>query len=73
MSEKVRGKVDEAKGRGKKAAADVADNDELRREGKVDETAGKARQKLSEAGKKVGAGIDKAAERAREVLRRDSD
>ena len=73
MSEDVKGKIDEAKGRGKKAAGDVTGSDQLHREGEVDEKAGKARQKLGEATERVGEQIDKAAEKAREMLRRDGD
>lgn len=38
------GKTDEVKGRAKEAAGAVTDNDKLRREGKVDQAAGKTKQ-----------------------------
>ena len=38
------GKSDEIKGRVKEAAGAIADDDELRREGKVDQAAGKTKQ-----------------------------
>ena len=38
------GKADEVKGRVQEAAGAIADDDELRREGKVDQAAGKTKQ-----------------------------
>ena len=37
---------DQAKGRAKQAAGDLLDDDQLRREGKADEVAGKAKEQL---------------------------
>jgi uncharacterized protein YjbJ (UPF0337 family) len=45
--------TDEAKGRIKEAAGDLTDNDDLKREGKVDRAEGAAKDKISEAGDKV--------------------
>ena len=47
------GDVDTAKGRLKKAAGDLTDDDDLRREGKVDEAAGTAKDKVGDAADKV--------------------
>jgi uncharacterized protein YjbJ (UPF0337 family) len=47
------GKADEMKGRVKEAAGAIADDDELRREGKVDQAAGKTKEVVEKA-------IDKA-------------
>jgi uncharacterized protein YjbJ (UPF0337 family) len=41
--------LDQAKGKVKKAAGDLTDDDSLRNEGRVDETAGKAKEKLGDA------------------------
>lgn len=49
------GKGDELKGRVKEAAGAIADNDKLRREGKLDQAAGKAKQAVEKT-------IDKAKE-----------
>jgi uncharacterized protein YjbJ (UPF0337 family) len=38
------GKADELKGRVKEAAGAITDDDKLRREGKIDQAAGKAKQ-----------------------------
>ncbi len=43
------GKADEIKGRVKEAAGAISDNDELRREGKVDQAAGKVKQAAEKA------------------------
>jgi len=49
--------IDQAKGRVKQAAGDLTDNDRLKREGKTDEMAGKAKD-----------GLDKAADKLRDVV-----
>ncbi|HEX4142295.1 MAG TPA: CsbD family protein [Pirellulales bacterium] len=54
------GKSDEIKGRIKEAAGAVADNDRLRREGKIDQAAGKVKQ----AAKKTVAKVQQAAKNA---------
>lgn len=59
MSDDVRNK-DEAKGRLKEAAGSLTNDDSLKREGKVDKATGKVKE-----------GLDKAADKAREALRRD--
>jgi uncharacterized protein YjbJ (UPF0337 family) len=43
------GKVDDLKGRAKEAAGDLTNNDDLKREGKVDQAAGKVKQKVEGA------------------------
>jgi uncharacterized protein YjbJ (UPF0337 family) len=45
--------TDEAKGRLKEAAGDLTDDDDLKREGKVDEVVGHAKDKTDEVGDKV--------------------
>jgi uncharacterized protein YjbJ (UPF0337 family) len=47
------GKADEFKGRVKEAAGAITDDDELRREGKVDQAAGKTKQAVEKAVDKV--------------------
>jgi len=47
------GDIDTAKGRLKKAAGDLTDDDDLRREGKVDEAAGSVKDKVGDAADKV--------------------
>lgn len=50
--------LDQAKGRVKQAAGDLTDNDDLKREGKVDEAAGKAKEGLEKAKDKASDVID---------------
>ncbi len=45
--------TDDAKGRIKEAAGDLTDNDDLKREGKVDRAAGAAKEKVNDAADKV--------------------
>jgi uncharacterized protein YjbJ (UPF0337 family) len=59
MSDDVRNK-DDAKGRLKEAAGSLSGDDDLKREGKVDKATGKAKE-----------GVDKAADKVKETLKRD--
>jgi uncharacterized protein YjbJ (UPF0337 family) len=52
------GNSDQAKGRVKQAAGDLTDNDDLKREGKADETAGKAKNKIDAAKDKASDAVD---------------
>jgi uncharacterized protein YjbJ (UPF0337 family) len=52
------GNVDQAKGKVKQAVGDLAGNDKLKSEGKVDETVGKAKTAVGGAQRKVGAAIE---------------
>ena len=45
--------LDDAKGRVKEAAGDLTDNDDLKKEGKVDQAEGKVKEKGDEAADKV--------------------
>jgi uncharacterized protein YjbJ (UPF0337 family) len=51
-------KIDQAKGKVKQAAGDLTDDDDLRREGKVDEASGKAKGKLEEVKDKAEDAVD---------------
>ena len=45
--------IDEAKGRAKRAAAELTDDEKLEREGTVDKAAGKAKEAVDEAADKA--------------------
>jgi uncharacterized protein YjbJ (UPF0337 family) len=49
---------DELKGRVKEAAGDLADDDELKREGKIDRGVGKVKEKIDDAAEAVKDKID---------------
>jgi len=53
------GNLDEAKGRVKQAVGDLTDNDDMRREGKVDEKAGQVKDKVGDLKDKAEDAIDK--------------
>jgi uncharacterized protein YjbJ (UPF0337 family) len=55
--------IDEAKGRVKEAAGDLADNDDLKREGKLDRAGASVKDKVSEAAEKIGEGVDRAKDK----------
>jgi uncharacterized protein YjbJ (UPF0337 family) len=57
--DQVRNK-DDAKGRIKEAAGDITGNDQLKKEGKVDQAGGKAKE-----------GIEKVTDKVKDALRRD--
>jgi uncharacterized protein YjbJ (UPF0337 family) len=61
MSDDVRNK-DDAKGRLKEAAGALTGDDDLKREGKVDKASGAAKD-----------GLDKAADKVKDVLGKDRD
>jgi len=46
-------KIDEAKGRIKEAAGDLADDEGLKKEGKIDRAAGSVKEKIDDAAEKV--------------------
>ena len=50
--------IDEAKGRAKRAAGELTDDEQLKREGTVDKAAGKAKET-----------VDKAADKAKRLIR----
>jgi len=50
---------DDAKGRVKQAVGDLTDNDDLKREGKKDSAAGKAKEVIKDAGDKAEQLVDK--------------
>jgi uncharacterized protein YjbJ (UPF0337 family) len=59
------GETDQAKGRIKQAAGDLTGDDELRREGEQDETAGKVKDKIDDAKDKANEAIDNVKEKLR--------
>jgi uncharacterized protein YjbJ (UPF0337 family) len=61
MTDGIRNK-DDAKGRVKEAAGDLTGDDDLKREGKVDKASGAVKD-----------GLDKASDKAKDVLGKDKD
>jgi uncharacterized protein YjbJ (UPF0337 family) len=59
MSDDVKN-ADDAKGRLKEAAGDISGNDDLKREGKVDQTTGKVKE-----------GIEKVSDKVKDALKQD--
>jgi len=53
------GKMDDLKGRAKEAAGDLTDDEDLEREGKADQAAGKVKDKANEVVDKVKDKIDR--------------
>ena len=56
-------KIDQAKGKVKQAAGDLTGDDDLRREGKVDEASGNAKGKLEEVKDKAEDAVDAAKDK----------
>lgn len=59
-------KTDEAKGRIKEAAGDLTDDDDLKREGKMDQAGATVKRKTGEV-------VDKAKETVDDVMDRDDE
>ena len=55
--------LDQAKGRIKQAAGDLTDNDDLKREGQVDEKTGKVKEFMDDVKDKADDLVDKARDR----------
>ncbi len=55
--------LDQAKGKIKQAAGDLTGNKDLKREGKIDERAGRAKEGLDKAKDKIGDVIDNAKDK----------
>jgi uncharacterized protein YjbJ (UPF0337 family) len=53
------GTFDEAKGRAKEAAGDIADDKDLKKEGKVDRATGSVKDKVDDAADKVKDAVGK--------------
>ena len=56
------GEADKMKGRVKEAAGAIADDDKLRREGKMDQAAGKVKDAATRAVDKVKHAVDRATD-----------
>ena len=52
------GETDQAKGRIKQAAGDLTDNDDLKRDGKRDETAGKVKETIGDVKESLDDAVD---------------
>ncbi len=61
----VTGKYEELKGRAKEAVGDLTDNDEMKRDGKTDQTSGKVKQKVEGAKDAVERGIDTVSDKVK--------
>ncbi len=61
MSDEIHN-ADDAKGRLKEAAGSLTGDDDLKREGKVDQASGKVKE-----------GVEKAADKLKQALHRDDD
>ena len=58
------GEMDQIKGRVKQAAGDLADDDDVKREGQRDEAAGKLKDKVDDVKDHVDDAIDKVKNKA---------
>jgi uncharacterized protein YjbJ (UPF0337 family) len=62
-------KWDDAKGRVKEAAGAATGDDDLKREGKVDQAKGSVKDKVEDAKDKAGDLVDKVADKARDLTK----
>ena len=61
--------VDQMKGRIKEAAGDLTDNDKLKREGKTDRVAGKAKEKIDDVREKAEDTVDSLKDKIHNLSR----
>jgi uncharacterized protein YjbJ (UPF0337 family) len=59
------GKADDIKGRAKEAVGDLTDDDELKREGKLDQATGSIKEKLDDAKEWVEDKVDDVSDRVK--------
>lgn len=59
-TDKIKGKANEAVGKGKQGVGEATDNDRLKGEGKLQETKGEGQQVKGEAKDTLKKGVDKA-------------
>jgi uncharacterized protein YjbJ (UPF0337 family) len=55
--------LDDAKGRVKEAAGDLTDNDDLKREGKLDRAGASVKEKVGDGADKIGDAVDAAKDK----------
>jgi uncharacterized protein YjbJ (UPF0337 family) len=70
MEDTVDERIDDLKGRAKEAAGDLADDPELKREGRADRAAGQAKAKAGELADKAHDELDAAKDKVKDVVER---
>ena len=63
--------ADDLKGRVKEAAGDLTDNDDLKREGKIDQASGTIKEKIGDAKEKAEDVVDSLKDKAQDLFDRD--
>jgi uncharacterized protein YjbJ (UPF0337 family) len=58
--------MDQAKGKAKQAAGDLTGDDDLKREGKLDETSGKVKETANDLSDKVGDVVDSVKDKVKD-------
>lgn len=61
--------TDQVKGRIKEAAGDLTDNDDLKREGKIDNAAGRAKEVADQVRDKAGETVDALKDKIHDLSR----
>jgi uncharacterized protein YjbJ (UPF0337 family) len=61
--DEMQGKIDQIKGRAKQAAGDLTDDEKLKDEGAVDESAGDVEEAFGKGRRKVGEAIEDIGEK----------
>lgn len=65
------GSADEAKGRVKRAAGELTDDEDLKREGELDKATGKLKEKVDKSTDKLKDKVDQAKDKANELAEKD--
>lgn len=67
------GTFDEAKGKAKEAVGDLTDNEDLEREGKTDQLAGKAKDTAADVVDKIKDAAGAVVDKVKELVNRSDD
>jgi uncharacterized protein YjbJ (UPF0337 family) len=63
-------KVEDLKGRVKEAAGDLTDDEQLEREGKIDQASANVKEKIGDLGEKAEEGVEKVKDKVQEKMDR---
>jgi uncharacterized protein YjbJ (UPF0337 family) len=66
-------KMEDIKGRVKEAAGDLTDDEQLEREGKLDQASANVKEKVGDASEKAKEGVEKVKDKVGDAMDKDKD
>ena len=64
-------KIEDIKGRVKEAAGDLTDDEELQREGKLDQASAAVKEKVGDVGEAAKEGVEKVKDKVNDAMNKD--